>query len=128
MKALETRNDIELLVNKFYSKVIEDEKIGFFFNDIAKVDWERHLPIMYSFWESILFGKMSYKGNPMLVHFPINEKHSMEQQHFERWILLWKTTIEENFEGENAQLALLKAKNIAQLMSYKMQNAKKLDR
>lgn len=44
MKDLQTREDIELLVDKFYDKVKEDEVIGFFFNDIAKVDWSLHLP------------------------------------------------------------------------------------
>ena len=75
MKKLETREDIELLVNKFYEKVQHDDTIGFFFNDVAKVDWSKHLPKMYSFWETILFGQMTYKGNPMAVHFPINEKY-----------------------------------------------------
>jgi len=101
MKKLESREDIEHLVNSFYNKVVKDETIGFFFNDIAKVDWDKHLPKMYSFWESILFGQMSYKGNPMGVHFPVNEIQAMEQKHFDRWLLLWRTTIEENFVGEN---------------------------
>ncbi|RKS96462.1 group III truncated hemoglobin [Chryseobacterium defluvii] len=125
MKKLESREDIELLVNSFYQKVIKDETIGFFFNDIAKVNWDKHLPKMYSFWESILFGQMTYKGNPMAVHFPINEMEAMEMKHFEKWIELWKKTIEENFVGENADTAIYKAENIARLMAYKMEMARK---
>lgn len=125
MKKLESREDIELLVNSFYQKVIKDETIGFFFNDIAKVNWDKHLPKMYSFWESILFGQMTYKGNPMAVHFPINEMEAMEIKHFEKWIELWKKTIEENFVGENADTAIYKAENIARLMAYKMEMARK---
>lgn len=79
MKNLESREDIELLVNSFYDKVVKDETIGFFFKDVIKVDWDKHLPKMYSFWESILFGQMSYKGNPMAVHFPINQMEAMEK-------------------------------------------------
>lgn len=56
MKNLETRQDIEDLVNRFYDKVQKDETIGFFFNDVAKVDWDHHLPKMYSFWETLLRG------------------------------------------------------------------------
>ncbi|WP_299178496.1 group III truncated hemoglobin [uncultured Chryseobacterium sp.] len=127
MKKLESREDIELLVNSFYQKVTQDETIGFFFNDIAKVNWDHHLPKMYSFWETILFGQMSYKGNPMAVHFPINEIKAMEMKHFEKWIELWKKTIEENFVGENADMAIYKAENIAKLMAYKMEMARKLN-
>lgn len=126
MKKLESREDIELLVNSFYNKVVKDETIGFFFKDVIKVDWDKHLPKMYSFWESILFGQMSYKGNPMAVHFPINQMEAMEKKHFEKWLELWKQTIEENFTGQNASMAIAKSENIANLMAYKMEMARKL--
>lgn len=125
MKNLETREDIELLVNTFYSKVVVDDTIGYFFKDIIDVNWDTHLPKMYSFWESILFGQMTYKGNPMQKHFPINQMEAMEKKHFERWLQLWKNTIEENFEGENASVAITKSENIANLMAYKMEMARK---
>ena len=126
MKKLESRNDIEFLVNAFYDKVSKDEKIGFFFNDVAKVDWSHHLPKMYSFWESLLFGEASYKGNPMGMNFPVNEKVAIEKPHFAHWIKLWTETVEENFEGEKAEAAVYKASNIANLMAYKMEVARKL--
>ncbi|MCX8522533.1 group III truncated hemoglobin [Chryseobacterium formosus] len=126
MKNLESREDIELLVNSFYDKVIKDETIGFFFKDIIKVDFDKHLPKMYSFWETILFGQMSYKGNPMAVHFPVNALKAMEKRHFERWLELWKQTIEETFTGLNASMAITKSENIANLMAYKMEMARKL--
>ncbi|MFY1048240.1 group III truncated hemoglobin [Chryseobacterium sp. GP-SGM7] len=125
MKSLESREDIELLVNSFYDQVIKDETIGFFFKDVVNVDFKNHLPKMYSFWESILFGQMSYKGNPMAVHFPINETKAMENRHFEKWLELWKKTIEENFTGQNATMAITKSENIANLMAHKMEMARK---
>jgi hemoglobin len=126
MKKLESREDIEFLVNAFYDKVGKDETIGFFFNDVAKVNWNHHLPKMYSFWETLLFGQISYKGNPMAMHFPINAQVPMEKHHFEHWIKLWTATVEENFSGEMADMAIYKATNIANLMGYKMEMARKL--
>lgn len=126
MKKLESREDIELLVNSFYAKVIKDETIAFFFNDIANVNWDYHLPKMYSFWETILFGQMTYKGNPMAVHFPVNEIAALEKRHFEQWLKLWKETISEHFQGENASMAITKSENIAKLMSFKMEMARKI--
>lgn len=125
MKNLETRKDVEFLVNKFYDKVGKDETIGFFFNDIAKVNWDLHLPKMYQFWETLLFGKASYKGNPMAAHFPINEMEAMEKHHFDHWLELWTATVDENFEGENAEAAKTKASNIANLMAHKMEMARR---
>ena len=126
MKLLESREDIEFLVNTFYKKVAKDETIGFFFTDVAKVNWDLHLPKMYAFWESLLFGQASYKGYPMAMHFPVNEKVAIEKPHFAHWIKLWTETVEENFEGEKAEAAVYKASNIANLMAYKMEVARKL--
>ncbi len=126
MKKLENRADIEQLVNTFYKKVQADSVIGYFFNDIAKVNWNDHLPKMYSFWETLLFGKASYKGNPMAAHFPINEIEAMEKHHFEHWLKLWTETVQELFEGETAELAIYKANNISQLMAFKMETARRL--
>lgn len=126
MRKLETRQDIEALVDGFYDKVKNDETIGFFFNDVAKVDWSHHLPKMYSFWETLLFGQISYKGNPMAIHFPINAQVPMEKFHFEQWVKLWTATVEENFTGEIADMAIYKAKNIANLMAHKMEVARRI--
>ena len=126
MKDLATREDIELQVNSFYNKVVKDDVIGFFFKDVVKVDFEQHLPKMYSFWESILFGQMTYKGNPMGAHFPINEIEAMEQKHFDRWLQLWKETLLENFSGENTDMAITKSENIAKFMAFKMDLARRL--
>ena len=52
---IRNRKDIEKLVNTFYDKVKTDDVIGYLFNDVAKVNWENHLPKMYNFWENILF-------------------------------------------------------------------------
>lgn len=126
MKDLQTREDIELLVNKFYDKVAKDDTIGFFFTEIAKVNWKHHLPKMYSFWETLLFGEVSYKGNPMAAHFPINEMQAMEKHHFDHWLKLWTETVQQNFEGKTADMAIYKAQNISSLMAFKMDTARKL--
>lgn len=119
-KDLETTEDIELLVNSFYAKVQQDEVIGYIFSEVMAVDWEHHLPRMYSFWGSVLLGKGSFKGNPMLKHIDINAQEPFTDAHFERWIMLWEQTLQELFSGENATNALLRARSIKDLMQYKI--------
>ena len=125
MKDIVSQDDIQVLVNSFYDKVKTSE-IGFFFEEIAKVNWEKHLPKMYIFWESVLFATVKFNGNPMRAHFPINEIIPMEKKHFEAWLQLWKETVDENFSGEMAESAKNKAENIAKLMSFKMETETKL--
>lgn len=124
MKDITTRDDVEFLVKTFYDQVIHDELIGFFFTDIAKIDLGRHLPKMYDFWESILLGNPVYEGNPMRVHFPLNEVTALEEKHFNRWLQIWEKTVHNNFAGEKAETAITRALNIARIMNFKMSNAR----
>lgn len=126
MKDIENRKDIEHLVNEFYTKVLKDDKIGFFFNQIADIDWEKHFPIMYDFWETLLFDTMKYKGNPMTKHIVLSKKEPMTSEHFERWLFLWNQTVNEYFTGDRATEAIKRAKMIADLMKYKTSNNKNL--
>jgi hemoglobin len=114
------REDIILLVDTFYTKVQQNGEIGPIFTDIAKVNWSHHLPKMYDFWETILFGKAIYKGNPMLTHIALNQKATLQTQEFEIWKGLFFSTVDELFEGENAETIKQKAQSIADLMHFKI--------
>lgn len=119
-KPLDNREDIILMVDAFYDKVIKDEIIGFLFTEIAKINLSDHLPVMYDFWESILFGKALYKGNPMTKHLALNRVEPLLDEHFERWLELWKETIDQYFFGTIAEEAKTKANSIKELMKYKI--------
>ena len=116
---IRNRKDIEKLINAFYEKVKVDEVIGYFFNDVAKVNWEIHLPKMYDFWENILFYTANFEGNPMVVHKELNEKSPMTKDHFARWNELFITTVDKLFEGKKADEIKNRALNISHAMMYK---------
>ncbi|MCF4101405.1 group III truncated hemoglobin [Gillisia sp. M10.2A] len=119
-KDIEDAEDIKQLVDSFYKKVQQDELIGYIFNDVAKVNWEKHLPIMYNFWETLLLEKTSFTGNPMLKHRMLSKKTPLAQEHFDRWLKLWYTTIDASFVGSVAEAAKTRSKSIADLMWYKI--------
>ena len=121
MRDIETRTDIETLIDAFYKRILTDEHIGFFFTKVVALDWDVHIPIMYDFWESILFDTDTYAGNPMLKHMALHQKHALEPAHFERWLSLWEETIQQHFKGTTATLAIEKAKQIGGLMQHKVQ-------
>jgi len=117
-----TEDDVKLLVDRFYDKVIADDILGYIFNDVAKVNWAKHLPIMYSFWSSNLLGTMDYKGYVIDVHFKLNDKIALEEEHFETWLFLFNETVNQYFGGKIAELAKSRAKTVANLMFYKISN------
>lgn len=115
------RDDIKLLVDTFYNKIKANPVIGHIFNDIAKVDWEHHLPKMYSFWASLLLGEHSFSGNPMQKHIALSKLTTMSEVEFSEWLSLFIQTTDELFEGEKAEEAKTRAANIARLMLHKIQ-------
>ena len=116
MKTIETRNDIDLLVNTFYTKIRKDELLGHIFNTHISDDrWPEHLSNLSDFWETNLFGVSRLKGNPTQKHINVdkNLNYTISQVHFGKWLQLWFETIDELYVGDIAQ----KAKDAARKMS-----------
>ena len=122
---INNRKDIELLVDTFYGKVKTNETIGYIFSDVANVDWVSHMPIMYSFWASVLLDERSYYGNAMSPHIALSKLIPLTQIEFDAWMILFKTTVDQLFEGEKADEAKFRAENIARLMMHKIEMAGK---
>ena len=116
MRDIEREEDIKILVDSFYGQVNQDELLSPVFNEFAQVNWETHLPVMYRFWSSVLFGTMSYKGQP----FPKHLRLSLTKQHFDRWVSLFVSTVDALFKGEKAEDIKLRAQHIAHIFQMKM--------
>ncbi len=108
------RDDLVRLLESFYSDAILDEKIGFFFTKIVKLDLTVHLPVIVDFWEKVLFGKPVYYGDPLAVHQKINAQSPLLKEHFERWIEIFNGTVDKLFAGTLAETAKSRAEIIAQ--------------
>jgi hemoglobin len=120
-KDIETRTDIELLVNTFYTKVIADNKLGYIFNDVALVNWSTHFVILYNFWENVILFTGSYEGNPVNLHKHIHHIQPLDKTHFNRWNKLFLDTVNELFEGSKADLAKERALSISGIISNEIQ-------
>ena len=120
MKTITSQEDIIVLVDTFYDKVNKDKLLSPIFNEIAKVHWETHMPTMYAFWGSILLGSGTYSGRPFPKHIAL----PIKQQHFDRWLLLFHSNIDEQFSGELAEEAKTRASTIAQIFTAKIKAIK----
>ena len=119
-KDIQSRKDIIELVDRFYEVVRKDEILGIIFDDVAKVNWLKHLPVMYDFWENTLFYTGTYAGNPVQNHRQLNTKYPLTKAHFDHWISLFNKIVDELFEGEKADLAKQRALNIATVLQIKV--------
>ncbi|QCO68329.1 group III truncated hemoglobin [Luteimonas yindakuii] len=110
---LPSRDDLARLVDRFYDKVREDDRIGPVFN-AAIDDWDAHKATLVEFWSSVILGSGSYRGNPMAVHRP----HPITAGHFAHWLALWRETAAEVLAPHHAALLHDRAQRIATSLRY----------
>jgi hemoglobin len=112
------RRDVACLVNVFYDRVRADDVLGPIFDDIAHVDWPTHLPLMYDFWESVLFGTATFKGAPLEAHRTLARSAPLTSGAFDRWIALFHQTVDDLFAGFTANHAKQSASRIALVLQH----------
>ncbi|MBS1500177.1 MAG: group III truncated hemoglobin [Bacteroidetes bacterium] len=106
-----TPDHVRLLVDSFYAKIRVDPLLGGIFNGVIQDRWPQHLAKMYTFWGTILIGEQSYMGAPFRPHKDL----PVDQAHFDRWLLLFRDTVNELFEGPAADLAFTNAERMAEM-------------
>lgn len=116
MEKIESRIEIEILVDCFYGKIRKDELLGEIFEQLIQDRWEEHLDKMYRFWETVLLNEHTYYGSPFAPHVNL----PVVNRHFERWVSLFHETIDEHFEGEKAERAKWQGKRMAEMFESKI--------
>ena len=97
----------------FYGRAMADEIIGWLFTDVARLDLEAHVPVIASFWETVLLGAGSYRGGAFRPHADLHAKAGLRSGHFARWLALWEATVDELFAGPRAEQAKAHARRTA---------------
>ena len=124
---INNRDDIYTLVSTFYNKVKKDDLIApIFLGTIPDEQWEAHLQKLTDFWQTNLFFIRNTKETQCVFIKKSIEKfeHSIYQEHFDRWLSLWYTTVDDLFEGSKANDAKERARNIASLLLIKIFQSK----
>lgn len=103
---------IRRVVFGFYDRVRADPELAPVFGAaIAPGDWPAHLERMCDFWSSVLLRTGRYTGRPMPKHLALPD---LEDEHFHRWLGLFRETVRTHCPPAVADLFLDRALNIAQ--------------
>lgn len=122
-KDIQNLDDIKRLVDAFYGEVRKDQLIGGIFIGAIR-DWTVHLAKMYRFWQTILLEEYTYDGRP----FPPHAQMPLEAIHFEHWLSIWKSTVDDHFEGNIAEEAKWRAEKMATLFLSKIEYFRNTDK
>ena len=122
MKDIQTQQDLYLLVNQFYKKLLSDKSISYIFTDIVKIKIEEHFPILVTFWSQMIFGTGGYTNNLTDIHLKVDKLSHLSSELFEIWLMHFNSTVNELFEGENANKVKAQVQQLAVIMQIKIKN------
>ena len=101
---------VRAVVDSFYARARQDEVIGPVFNRVIPTDeWPEHLDKITDFWSSMLLATGRYMGRPRPKHIAIPE---LNDSHFQRWLTLFRMTVEELCPPDVAALFVERAETI----------------
>ncbi|MCE3259125.1 MAG: globin [Bacteroidetes bacterium] len=116
-KDITSLDDVKLMVDTFYQRVRENELLGPIFNERLNNRWPEHLEKMYRFWQTILLDEHTYHGAP----FPPHAAMALSKAHFETWLNIFVSTVDELFEGEVANEAKHRGTLMAAIFNSKIE-------
>lgn len=119
-KDIQNRDDLLLLMQEFYKKLLADDSINYLFTDVANINLDHHFPVLVDFWDSVLFQSGTYPKNAMQPHLALHQKSPLLKHHFDTWLGYFKQTTDELFEGQNAFVIKERATSIATVMKIKV--------
>lgn len=103
---------VKRVVDDFYAKIRSDALLAPVFDAaIPEERWPHHLGIMYDFWSSMLLGTGRYDGRPLPKHMTLP---GLCDDHFVRWLALFRETVEAICLPETAALFVDRAERVAQ--------------
>ncbi len=120
MEDILNTDDLYLLVDKFYQKLLSDISISYIFTDVVKINLEEHLPILVTFWSQAIFNTGGYFNNLTQIHLDISEKEYLTPELFAIWIAHFNASVDENFIGINSEKIKTQALSLATIMQIKI--------
>lgn len=120
MKDIQSEDEIYLVVNEFYKKLLADQKISYIFTDVVQIKLEEHLPILVTFWSQAILGTGGYTNNLTQIHLDVNAKSYLSKELFEIWLDHFEAAIDENFEGFNCEQMKKQAHQLSTVMQIKI--------
>jgi len=120
---ISSRRDIHFIITAFYKKLVADKNMLPFFEAIIEENHlKEHIETITNFWQDILLHTSSYSSNVMQKHLDFHKKRVFEKEHFTAWLSYLKTSIDDTFDGQNAQNMKDRAASIAMVMQVKLQH------
>ena len=116
---LDSRQNIEFFVDRFYEGLLADEQLAPIFVDVAEIDMTVHLPHIKDYWCKLLLGEKGYQRHTMNIHRQLHTKRALRPRDFQRWLVFFVSTVDGHFAGERSE----RAKQVAAAIAANMEQS-----
>jgi hemoglobin len=116
---LDSRQNIEFFVDRFYEGLLADEQLAPIFVDVAEIDLAVHLPHIKDYWCKLLLGEKGYQRHTMNIHRQLHTKRALHPRDFQRWLDFFVSTVDAHFAGERSE----RAKQVAAAIAANMEQS-----
>jgi hemoglobin len=100
------------MVDRFYQRVLDDPLLAPVFLDVARIDLDKHLPLIAAYWKKMLLGDPAYDRHMIAKHRAVHDKQPLTGAHHERWLALFTANLQAHFSGPNTDRARLLAARV----------------
>ena len=118
---LDTREQVDRFVDRFYERLLKDDILGPIFLDVAAVDLDVHLPHIKDYWAKLLLGETAYRRHTMNIHRRLHGRRALTGADFDRWLDYFISAVDSGWEGPKAEQAKRVAAAIAGNMRRSLQ-------
>ena len=116
---MDSRQNIEFFVDRFYEGLLADEQLAPIFVDVAEIDMAVHLPHIKDYWCKLLLGEKGYQRHTMNIHRQLHTKRALHPRDFQRWLDFFVSTVDGHFAGERSE----RAKQVAAAIAANMEQS-----
>ncbi len=116
---LDSRENIEQFVERFYERMLRDPLLAPIFVDVAAIDLSTHLGHIKDYWCKLLLGERDYQRHTMNIHRALHGKRELQPADFERWLAFFTGTVDAYYAGPGAE----RAKRVATAIAGNMEKS-----
>jgi hemoglobin len=117
MNDISSRQDIELLIETFYSRLLKIDGMKEVFEGI---DFKEHTPHIVHFWSFVLLDEAGYRTNVFEKHLRL----PIQPHQFDTWLETFNGAVDALFKGDTAELAKQRATTLAYTFKSKWKQIK----
>jgi hemoglobin len=82
---------------------------------------------MVQFWETLLLDVWTFHGGAFRPHLELHKRAPLRHGHFERWLYLWRMSVDDLFVGARADKAKHRAERIAAAFESRLRSLEPRD-